>query len=326
MSPGLLVASVMLASYGLLSAIFSTAATAVWRAGVIDRDCPPPALYARRLVILRAFPTFAAALGTVVVLTPGYLAFEPPHDSEDTGLLLIALAIAAALLIAAGVVIAARAVVATWWLEQTWLRSSEAIEFSPPAGVPAYVVETLAPVVALVGVFSPKLVAARSVIAACTGDELARIVAHERGHLVARDNLKRWLMASAPDVLRWTPYHREIGEAWNNAAEDAADDAATAGDEMARTDLAALLVKIAGLSPTAPWSAATVSPFIENDGLDRRVRRLLEDEAAPARSVWPVLARVGFAATTILILAALSSSTALAAAHEIVERLVTFGR
>ena len=39
---------------------------------------------------------------------------------------------------------------------------------------------------------------------------LPTIVAHERGHLHARDNLKRWLMTCAPDVLRWTPLHREI--------------------------------------------------------------------------------------------------------------------
>ena len=49
--------------------------------------------------------------------------------------------------------------------------------------------------------------------------ELACIVAHERGHLT-RDNLKRWLMASLPQPAL-DAVHREIVDAWHNAAEDA---------------------------------------------------------------------------------------------------------
>jgi beta-lactamase regulating signal transducer with metallopeptidase domain len=169
-------------------------------------------------------------------------------------------------------------------------------------------------------------VIARLVIDVCSEDDLARIVAHERGHLRSRDNLKRWLMASAPDVLRWTRFHGEIQSAWHDAAEDAADDAATAGEVMARADLAALLVKIAALAPMAPWSAATVSPFVEADGLDRRVRRLLEDDAEPARSIWPAFGRIASVGGAILMIAALFSANVLQAAHAVVETIVDLGR
>src|SRR5688500_13374191 len=96
--------------------------------------------------------------------------------------------------------------------------------------MPVFAIDSVAPIVALVGAFRPRLFAARSVIEACTGGDLAVIVAHERGHLHSRDNLKRWLMACLPDALRWMPMHHEIVAAWHDAAEDAADDAATPGD------------------------------------------------------------------------------------------------
>lgn len=326
MSPAMLVTSVVLASYAGVSTLVSAAAAAVWRAGLIDRDGPAPATRARRLTWLRALPFAAGAIVTAIVVTPGHLAFEPQYESEPVGPVLIAMAIAGGFLLGVGFSIALRAVVATWRLEHTWLRSASAVEFDPPAGVPAYILETPAPVVALIGVFSPKLVAARSVIDVCDEQELARIVAHERGHLRSRDNLKRWLIAAAPDVLRWTRFHDEIESAWDNAAEDAADDAATSGDVTARAELAALLVKIAGLAPMAPWTGVTVSPFVEADGLDRRVRRLLDDDAPTAPSLWPAFARVACICATVLLAAGLFSATALQAAHEIVETLVKLGR
>jgi hypothetical protein len=322
----MLVTSVLLASYAVFSTFASAATAAVWRAGLLDRDRPTPSTRARRLAVLRAFPAIVGALVTLAVVAPGYLAFEPPHAYEEAGAALVALASLGALLLMSAVVIACRACLSTWRLERAWLRSASAIEFTPPAGVPAYVVESLAPVVALIGVFSPKLVTARSVITICSEPELARIVAHERGHLHAHDNLKRWLIASAPDALRWTPYHREIEAAWYDASEDAADDAATTGDVMARVDLAALLVKIAGLAPTAPWSSAAVSPFVEGDGLDRRVRRLLEGDIDSARSAWPATACVACVCATVLVGTALSSSTALQTIHEAIEALVALGR
>lgn len=326
MSPAALYASVVLASYAALSALVSAMVAGVWRAGLIDRDCPSPATRAWRLTLLRAVPVVVSGLVTVVVVTPGYLAFEPAQDSERAGPVLLALAAAGAGLLVAGLLMASRAVIATRRLERAWLRSAAPIEFGLSADLPAYVVDTVAPVVALIGVFSPKLVAARSVIDVCSEEELARIVAHERGHWRSRDNLKRWLMVSAPDVLRWTPFHAEIQQAWHDAAEDAADDAATAGDLMARADLAALLVKIASLAPSGQWASATVSPFVEADGLDRRVRRLLEDDAAPAPSMWPAVARVAGVGGALLMIGALFSANVLQAAHEVVETVVDLGR
>jgi beta-lactamase regulating signal transducer with metallopeptidase domain len=123
-------------------------------------------------------------------------------------------------------------------------------------------------------------------VEACSQQEFEVIVAHERGHLRSRDNLTRWLLVCAPDPLRWTALHRNMLDAWRHASEDAADDAATTDDAGARADLAALLVKVArlGLPGAAP---ATVSPFADPDGLERRVRRLIATDGPAPRHRWP---------------------------------------
>ena len=275
MSPSLLVVFVALATYAVLSTLGTLAVAVVWRfAGMRPM---PAALRARRIVTLRLLPSAVAVIVTLGLVVPGFVLFEPARAAEVAGPALIALALAGAWLIIAAAAMAIRTASVTMKLERAWLRSATAFDFDPPAGIPAFAIDSPAPVVALVGVFSPKLLAARAVIDACSRDELANIVAHEHGHFRSMDNLKRWFMSCAPDALRWSPVDREMIAAWCDAAEDAADDAATDGEEIARADLAALLVKVARITP-ATWSTAAVSPFVDADGLDRRVRRLLERE------------------------------------------------
>lgn len=326
MSRPLVMAAVALASYAVLSSLGSLIVMLLWRAGIIDATSSVPAIRARRLVLLRSLPVAAAVTLVAGLVMPAFLFFEPAHASEAVGPALWILALLGSLLLASGLAHAAGSAFATWRIERQWLRSAMPLEFNPPAGVPAYAVDSFTPVVALVGVLAPKLMAAQSLIDVCDPHELANIVAHEQGHLRARDNLKRWLMACAPDLLRWTPEHHAITVAWDDAAEDAADDAATAGHEVARVDLAALLVKVARLSAGSGWTAATVSPFIQADRLDRRVRRLLSSQRSPdsSRSA-AVLPLVG-ASLGCLVLTTLNSPSALKTVHQIVEAVVAFGR
>jgi hypothetical protein len=250
--------------------------------------------------------------------------FEPITEGEAAGPVVWLLAAMAAAQIVASLWLAVAAAHRTRTVTSAWMQSSRPLDVDPPAGVPTFAVESGLPIVALVGVLSPKLIAARSVLDTCTPDEWTRIVAHERGHVQAHDNVKRWLMACAPDALRWTPLHAEIAAAWHDAAEDAADDVATGGDLQARVDLAALLVKIARLTPEPSWPAAAVSPFVEQDGLERRVRRLLEtDDAAPqASAVIPLT----IAATLAIALTTVASPTALKGLYDLVEAVIAFGR
>ena len=326
MTRPLLIAAVALAGYAVLNVAFSLVAAGLWKSGLIAPASLSPATRARQLVWLRALPVAGAALITLMLVIPAFAIFEPAHAAEAIGPVLVALALCAAAQFSIALVQAARLAFTTWSLERSWLRTASALDVDPPAGVPAFVVESAAPMVALVGVLSPKLIAARAVIDACSEDELTAIVAHERGHLHARDNLKRWLMAAAPDALRWTATHREITAAWHHAAEDAADDEASGGDERTRVDLAALLLKIARLTHDSAWPLATVSPFIEEDGLDRRVRRLLGGRASQPAAPWAFVPMAASAALLGVALAAIASPSAMKAVFDIAEAIVKFGR
>lgn len=325
MSRPWLIASVGVAAYGVLNLIVSLAAGLAWRTAIARQTGLPPTARARQLVWLRALPSGAAAAFTVAIVMPAFTIFEPIRASEMAGPLVLAFALAALTQLAVSIVRAAWTAARTRAAARAWLTSGTPLDVDPPAGVPAYAIDSRAPIVALVGVFSPKLVAARAVIEACTTEELTAIVAHERRHLHARDNLKRWLMACAPDALRWTPLHHEIAGAWHDASEDAADDAAAGGAEQARVDLAALLLKIARLTPEPAWPAATVSPFVQRDGLDRRVRRLLSPDATVATS-WPDALPLAAAALGLALLAVISSPAALARVYDAVEAVIRFGR
>jgi Zn-dependent protease with chaperone function len=318
----LIIVSVALASYCLLDVAISGLVAILWRTHAMAPPNLPPAVRARRLLLLRLAPCILATLITVVVAT-AFAIFEPRHANETAGPALLLLAVAAVVQIGGALVRAIRSVTVTAAVERRWLRGSSTLDVG--ASIPAFAIDSPSPIVALVGVFTPKLIASRSVIDACTPEEVACIVGHERGHLQSRDNVKRWVMASLPDALHWTPIHHQILDTWHHAAEDAADDAATGGEGMARAELAALLLKIVRLAPQPQWQSAIVSPFVEDRGLERRVRRLLKPELEPPAplAIVPVIAATSIASA---LLAALASPEALETIFETFETLVAFGR
>lgn len=323
MSRTAIVVMVGLAAYCLLDLVISAVVAIVWRTRAIASPSLPPIARARRVMLWRMAPACFSAVLALFVVVPAFAIFEPMHDAEPVGPLLIILAAAAGVHLAFAIGRGARSVWLTRSVGREWLAASHAVASNSRPRI--FIVDVPSPIVALVGVFSPRLIAARSVIDACSPDELDAIVAHERGHLDARDNFKRWMMDALPDTLRWTRIHAEMIEAWHHAAEDAADDAATRGDAKARAELAALLLKVVRLAPHPLWNEAVVSPFIEQDGLERRVRRLIRPEvecAEPFDVVPPVL--VTMLVTGIV--ATLKSPDVLEAIYVASEQLVLFGR
>jgi Zn-dependent protease with chaperone function len=323
MNRTLLIVTVCFGAYALLDVAVSAFVALIWRTRAVAPTDLPPRTRARRLFLLRLIPSATAAIVTLAVVAPAFVVFEPPGHEEEMGPAMGLLALAAIAQIAIAIVIAVRSLWLTARFEREWLRDSHAID--APAGVRAFAVHSSTPIVALVGVFAPKLIAARSVLDSCSRDEIARIVAHECGHLQSRDNLKRWLMASLPDALRWTRIHGEIVDAWHYAAEDAADDATTSGEASERAELAALLLKIVRLTPLPDWNTAVVSPFVQDDGLERRVKRLLKPELEPPAP----LALVPLAAAGVMLLAiagTLASPETLEYVFHAFESLVAVGR
>jgi Zn-dependent protease with chaperone function len=267
-----------------LNAFASALAGLLWRAVAPRVAGRPAAVRARLLFALRVSPpAFAAAL-VFALLLPAYLLYEPPYTDERVGTKLLLLAAASA----AGVLLACWRVARTWLatrrLTRDWMRHAEPFA-AEGARVPAYRIRHRFPVIAVIGVLRPRLFVASQIFDALTAGELSAALAHERGHVGARDNLKRAVLQAAQDaLLLLAPLGRALRREWQQESELAADEFAASADPDAALDLASALVKIsrlipAGARPTLPAGAHLLGEV--EDGLSRRVRALLRLASSP---------------------------------------------
>jgi beta-lactamase regulating signal transducer with metallopeptidase domain len=158
------------------------------------------------------------------------------------------------------------------------MSTAEPIELRGIA-VPASMVNAPFPIVAVVGLFRPRLVVSRRVLDECSEAETQAILAHESWHLARGDNIRRVLLSAAPDVLSWLPRALEFSEEWQRASEEAADDAAARLGPAGRVRLAEALVRVAKLADESSRELATVLPasaLYRGESIERRVRRVLD--------------------------------------------------
>ena len=275
MSAFLLHGTTLAFAWFLLLNAAATAAVTVVAAWLSRRErSASPALW----LSLRLTPAVLSLAFVAIVFLPSYWRFEPREDVEGFDLTLTALALLAFTVIGAAV---ARGVIA--WrraarrIEQ-WMRASRPLALAGTS-MPAFAIDTAAPVMALVGVLRPRLLITRPVLDALTDEELRAASAHELGHWRAFDNLKRLAMRAAPDLLAATPAARAIERRWAAAAEHAADRIAGQSGQ-ARCALASALVKVARLTPPATSIAEPISALLDGGDITSRVQRLLDD--APA--------------------------------------------
>ncbi|HUF24547.1 MAG TPA: M56 family metallopeptidase [Vicinamibacterales bacterium] len=307
---------VLLAAFFLASAVSSLAA---WlSAGPVIRATARAAAAPRAwlLACVRLLPASVAIATTALVLAPGYYRHEQRGEPEGVGLIL-ALAAAAGLLIAAGAVArAVAAVIRASALRRAWLAAGRPIDVAG-TGMPAYAIDSAFPLVAVLGVLRPRLFISSSVLRACSPPQLAAIVEHERRHVAAWDNAVRLLMDAAPDAVGLTGASRALAAAWHQAAEHRADDAAAR-----KIDLASALVRVARLASGTGPGVLPASALYRGEGLEERVRRLIDsdpDEPDMPRAVlW-----ASAAALTIAIAAAATSPRVLELAHALLETAVT---
>jgi len=183
----------------------------------------------------------------------------------------------------------------------------------------ALVIDSAFPIVAIVGIWRPRLLIARSILTHCTPDELRAILAHEKAHVTRRDNLGRLLLAITPDVISWLPLSERIAAAWHDAAEESADESAEQLGARGRVLLAEALIRVAKLVPPGASPAAVpMSALYRGENIERRVRRLLSP-IEPVVIRWSrrqrQLGRAMFVLACVL---------ALKAVYGIVEAAVTF--
>ncbi len=275
MSQLLFVACLALLAFGAVNLLASLAVGAGlhW----LHADAPPREL-AHRFLLLRALPSTASVLFVAALFVPAFYRHEPGNVQEEISFEMFVLGVWSSSILAYGAVRGLRSMLATRRLVKVWSRSARplAIAGSP---IPAFVIEAEFPVVAVVGVVSPRLYVARRVIERCSTRELRAILAHELTHVRHRDNLQRLFMHCAPDLLAWTPLAGKLDRAWAQASEEAADDeVARAG---ARLDLASALLKVARMVRAREVQRFPAMALYRGEGVAHRVGRLLRPAAQP---------------------------------------------
>lgn len=269
------------------NALVSLASAGLWR-GWLDRRTRAwsASVRAQMLFALRLGPFALALLFVAVLVVPAYLIYEPASAAETVSLKLAALAALAIIGLALALWRGLAAWLVTRRLVTDWLRHAAPVKL-PGVSVPAYRVAHRFPVIAIVGALRPRLFIAQQIFAQLNDGELRAALAHECGHLAARDNLKRALLRSCRAALTIVPAGRTLDRAWSESAEAAADEhAAHAGDADTALDLASALVKIARLVPANARPALPAGAYLigalDDGSLAWRVRRLMQLAASEA--------------------------------------------
>jgi len=302
---------VLLAAYGLLSLVLSLLVAGLWTAWL---EAKP--LTSRGLFALRMLPSLGALFLTWSVVMPAFSIKEPSRAAEPVGPLLLLMVAFALVTLGAGCLRGWRACLATTRLLRDCGPGYPRFRV---AGRDVEIIDLPGIMVAVVGAWRPRIVAATRVLEACSREELDAVIEHEAAHILSHDNLKLLLLLSSPDLLASMPAGEELIARWRAAAEFEADAVATAQDPLTRVTLASALIKVARLSGAQRRPAALSMPIVVDD-VDGRVRRLL----APLPAANTLLPAVSIAALALLV--PFLGVPLYGLIQDLIEMLVAFGR
>ena len=280
------------------------------------------------IFLLRIAPPALAAVFIFAFVLPSFLMFEPGSTDEVVGLKLAVIALISAF----GIAAAFCRIFASWWrtrrLIREWLMLSEPFMIESMS-IPAFRLRHPFPVIAIVGVFRPKMFVAENVLSELDEEELAAAIAHECGHISTHDNLKRIIMRICADLLVF-PLGKTLDRVWLDTAESAADEfAANKGGKRSALDLASALIKVGKITPQEkvwemPLGAFLLEPT--ERPLTFRVDNLLRIADMPAGG-YSITARSETAIklilflTAVLVLLLALNNGILSAVHSISETL-----
>ena len=286
-------------------------------------DSRTPRAAARYLIVLRLLPFALAILFVIALCVPSYLWLEPAASSERVGVLSVILGFLGA---AAWLISIARSIhsLMASWRHNRLCRLAGVHTPIPGESSSLLVVESDAPLLAMSGLFRPRLLISRGVLQTLSSEELSAALLHEHAHLTSRDNAKRLFLLLAPDIFPFFQPLRALEHSWSRLAEWAADDEATAGDSNRSVSLAAALIQVArmGSAPRMPYLSTSLLACDRD--LSARVDRLLHP-VAPARHVSkPAQHHLRTAAFLLAgcLTALLLTPSALSSVHQLLELLL----
>jgi Zn-dependent protease with chaperone function len=313
-----------------VNSLASLLLTAIWRLG--ESRLAHLSAHARAEILfgMRALPPALALMCAAILVIPAYLAYEPHVTSEVVSTKLAMLAV----LSAAGLVFALWRAYRSWFATRSllrgWLRVSQQIQLHDLI-IPTFRIEHSFPIIAVVGSIRPRLFVASSVLDALTKEELAAAIAHERGHLIARDNLKRLVLRACRDLLILAPLGRSLDRAWAQAAEAAADEHAARENPDRALNLASALVKIAKMIPERERAEVPLGAYLigaeETQGVKARIRRLIDIashgiDKRNNRSLILTTQAISLIGFALFAIAAACNPRVLIGVHELIEHTV----
>ena len=235
-----------------------------------------PGTRANLLFAARLLPLGLACLVTFSLALPSFLEFEPYSTKEGMGFRLMALAALGALLLIGMAVRGIGLIRATREAQRGWREHSTRIHVDG-IRVPVYCVENSASLMAVTGVFRPRVFVAREVTNALSPDELRAALSHEMAHVSSFDNLKQ-LLLKVTRAPRWLKSLYAADTEWTNASEIAADhDALAEGASV--LDLSSALIKVGRLNRPIAGREAVASHLVPTScgsALESRVTCLSE--------------------------------------------------
>jgi hypothetical protein len=229
-----------------------------------------PDRVARWFFTVRMAPLLVSCVVTFGFVLPAFFKFEPRSTGETMGLRLSGLAACGLVVVIAMAVRSVCIALATARTQAQWRRSSRKL-YIEGFRFPLYCVDSPNALLAVTGIFRPKIFVTRKVVEALSPGELSAALAHEWAHVRAFDNLKQTLLK----ITRPPLWLADI--AWTNASEIAADEAALATGASV-LDLSSALVKVGRLgcqSGVAPGVAAShLLPASPGSAVEMRVKHL----------------------------------------------------
>ncbi|HEV2313773.1 MAG TPA: hypothetical protein VGR94_00585 [Candidatus Acidoferrales bacterium] len=311
------------ASFFLIYAALSVAAWLVAPSAIRLGESLKPRFAARLVLALRLSPVSVAAFVVSVLCVPSYLWLEPDANAERVGIACCLAALLGLALWTTSLARVLRAILISLRYRRRCERESDATLISSQQA-PLLVVDTEAAVLALAGVFRPRVVVSRGVLQALLPHQLDAALEHEHAHQFSHDNLKRFLLLLAPGIFPFSRGFAAMDRSWARFTEWAADDRAAAGDSQRSLSLAEALVRVARMG-ASPRTSLFVSCLIE-DGRDLliRVDRLLGLEA-PAektpRKMSALFAGISFVIAGLAVAAMMRPAT-LYSVHRLLEHFI----
>lgn len=321
----LLCLCLILAVMFIVFALVALASLPALRALTACRHVSRAGTTANLLFILRALPLILGIVASLGLALPAFLEFEPYATSEMPGPILLLLA-GLGLFVVMGMTWRISQIVwTTLSLQRRWLKNSKPLDVSFK-GIPVFCVEDFTSLVAVAGIFVPRIFLSRDVADVLNTEELNAALSHELAHISSNDNLRQFLLKAMPKP-RFLPFLSAMDSLWSTASELAADERAIAKG-TSPLDLSSALVKVGRLTFQRRSTLLAASHLV--DGCSSatlmragHLRDLLEHGVPPEQSNsvrrWT---RGWMACAAVLLLYLLALWTLLPEVHEALEFIV----